>query len=65
VRVMNELREWRDLLGLARKDEAPLAGLCKREWCAIEVGESQPIAVMLGEAIGHPPGEHEGSTRCL
>jgi hypothetical protein len=65
VRAMNELREWRDLLGPARKDEAPLAGLCKREWCAIEVGESQPIAVMLGEGTGRPPREHEGSTRCL
>jgi hypothetical protein len=65
VRVMNELREWRDLLGLARNDVAPLAGLCKREWCAIDVGASQPIAVMLGEGAGQPPREHEGSTRCL
>ena len=62
---MNELRERRDPMGLARKDEAPLADLCEREWRAIEVGESHPTAVMLARRRRPAAREYEGSTRCL
>jgi hypothetical protein len=47
VTVMNELRERRDLLGLAQEREALLAEVCGREWRAIEVGESHPSAAKL------------------
>ena len=59
---MDELRERRDLLGLAQEGEALLADVCGREWPAIEVGESDPSAAMLG---GCRRPEHEWSTGCL
>jgi hypothetical protein len=60
VTVMDELRERRDLLVLGQEGEALLAGVCGREWRAIEVGESDPEA-MLG---GCRRPEHEWSTGC-
>jgi hypothetical protein len=59
---MNELRERRDLLGLAQEGEGLLADVCGREWRAIEVGESHPSAAMLA---GCRRPEHEGSIGCL
>jgi hypothetical protein len=62
VTVMDELRERRDLLGLAQEGEALLADVCGRERRSIEVGESDLNAAMMG---GCRRPEHEGSTGCL
>ena len=60
--VIEEIRERRDLLGLAQVGEALLADVCGRERRAIEVGESDASAAMRG-GCWRP--EHEGGTGCL
>ena len=60
--VVDEIRARRELLGMTQQQAAARAGVPEREWRAIEVGESDASAAMLG---GCRRPEHEWSTGCL